>query len=784
MITDNNSRFKISVLLIAGSILFSHALFRIFPGVFEVLNAQTVDRLFLLRNSFERFSPPYHHHIVHVDFNPTSIESLNQYHLSRKNYAEMINALASMGVSAQVFDYIFPGRIRDADDLRLIQETEMAGNVYFGAAFQLISKKGIRHPEGGKKIQKAIPEKMLWHVVVKGDDSEIIRGEDPLLTFDDLADASRGLGSLSVTFERDGVLRKIPVLIKCQSGFFPSLALRVAADYLNVAPSDIVLVPGKQILLKGATIPGLKEPVDIAIPIDRKGNMIVNYSGPWEFMDHYGFSDVLLAAEDPSQKEAWREELKTKIIIISDVATGSADIGPVPVDANYPLSGVHANVINSILNRTFLKELTGLEMLWIELVVMVLLLAVSLARSSILFCAGSGVLATCFLISAGTGFLFGKVILNIIRPLVFLSVSSVSILIYRYMLEEKEKFITLRQRDFIRETFGRYLSNEVVQELLDSPEKRKMSGEIREVTFLVSDLRGFTGMTSELPPDKIIDIINRYFEHMFVVIARYRGTVNELMGDGILTFFGAPLCADDDPERAVACAIEMQNRMQEVNAEILRMNLPVLTMGIGINTGEAVVGNLGSEQRAKYGALGNAINIAYRIESYTIGGQILISTSTYEKVRSIVQVKEIKEVRFKGISDPVCLYDLVGMSGKYNISLIDQETDVLKELDIPLKIQCFRLEGKTVSETPISGKIIGLGKTMARALMDNNIHSNENLKVIVRSVDSEDSAEAYSKVISINEKTDSPDYKTVLLQFTWLSQKAKSLLKLNRTRDG
>jgi len=154
LITDNHSRFKISGLLIAGSILFSHALFRIFPGVFEVWNAQTVDRLFLLRNSFERFSPPYHHHIVHVDFNPTSIESLNQYHLSRKNYAEMINALASMGVSAQVFDYIFPGRIRDADDLKLIQETEMAGNVYFGAAFQLVSKKGIRHPEGKKRYKK------------------------------------------------------------------------------------------------------------------------------------------------------------------------------------------------------------------------------------------------------------------------------------------------------------------------------------------------------------------------------------------------------------------------------------------------------------------------------------------------------------------------------------------------------------------------------------------------------------------------------------------------------
>ena len=198
----------------------------------------------------------------------------------------------------------------------------------------------------------------------------------------------------------------------------------------------------------------------------------------------------------------------------------------------------------------------------------------------------------------------------------------------------------LRQRDFIRDTFGRYLSKEVVEELLESPDGLRLGGELREITLLVSDLRGFTSMAERLSPQEVIDFLNRYLERMVDIITRYDGTVDEFQGDGILAFFGAPLVGEDDPERAIACAIEMQMALQEINAERLELQLPELAMGIGINTGEVIVGNIGSEKRTKYGAVGSAINAAYRIESYTVGGQILISPTTYEHVRSLVQVRD------------------------------------------------------------------------------------------------------------------------------------------------
>src|SRR5438876_12124366 len=162
--------------------------------------------------------------------------------------------------------------------------------------------------------------------------------------------------------------------------------------------------------------------------------------------------------------------------------------------------------------------------------------------------------------------------------------------------------------------------------------------------MLVSDLRGFSSMVARLDPHTVVQITNRYLARMIDVITRYRGTVDEFQGDGILAFFGAPLAAPDDAERAVACAIEMQQALVAVNDEQRAAGLPELAMGIGINTGEVIVGNIGSEQRTKYGAVGAAINLAYRIESQTIGGQVLLGPRTYELVCDVVDVRGSVEV--------------------------------------------------------------------------------------------------------------------------------------------
>jgi adenylate cyclase len=352
----------------------------------------------------------------------------------------------------------------------------------------------------------------------------------------------------------------------------------------------------------------------------------------------------------------------------------------------------------------------------------------------------------------------------------------ISINVYRYINEEKEKMESLRERDFIRDTFGRYMSGEVVEELLDSPAGLKMSGEIREVTFLVSDLRGFTALTSRLSPHEIIEVINRYFEHMVEIISQYRGVVNEFLGDGILVFFGAPLQAEDDAERAVACAIEMQGAMERVNETQRSLNLPELAMGIGINTGEVVVGNIGSERRAAYGAVGSPINIAYRIEAFTVGGQILISPSTYEKVQSDVKVTATRQVQFKGIDHPVNIYDVIGLSGAYNVDVPEKKAETLTRLDPPLPIDCYSLEGKIISEAAISGQIIRLGEAVAEASLSQPVKPHSNLRILVSPQEGNDLSEVYAKVLPFEAPGKTASENLVCLQFTWLPEEVKIFL--------
>jgi adenylate cyclase len=349
----------------------------------------------------------------------------------------------------------------------------------------------------------------------------------------------------------------------------------------------------------------------------------------------------------------------------------------------------------------------------------------------------------------------------------------ISINVYRYINEEKEKMESLRQRDFIRNTFGRYMSDEVVEELLGSPEGLSMNGENCEVTFLVSDLRGFTALSEKLIPNEVIEILNRYFEHMVEVIARYRGTVSEFMGDGILAFFGAPLNADDDPERAVACAIEMQNTLVAVNAKQRKLNLPELAMGIGINTGKVVVGNIGSERRAKYGVVGMPINVAFRIESFTIGGQILISANTHKKVSSLVRIRGTKEVMFKGIEKPMCLYNVNGINGLYKVSLLETKMKPLTELDSPFPIDCFIMEGKTVSDAGITGQITHIGESIAEVFLTHKVEAHTNLRIVHSEQGGPRFSALYAKVLPKEEHSAKLSDESVLIKFSTMPNDIK-----------
>jgi hypothetical protein len=276
-------------------------------------------------------------------------------------------------------------------------------------------------------------------------------------------------------------------------------------------------------------------------------------------------------------------------------------------------------------------------------------------------------------------------------------------------------------------------------------------------------------------------MLNRFLEAMVEIIARYRGTVDEVQGDGMLVFFGAPLAAPDDPERAVACAIEMQNKMSEINREQLRDNLPELAMGIGINTGEVVVGNLGSERRAKYGAVGTPINMTYRIESYTTGGQILIGPATYERVHTRVRVGKTVEVQLKGIERPLTLYEITGLEGGYTGTIAHTGGDSHRMLATPLLIRYAVVENKAVSARQSAGSITHLGASSARVVLEDAPPCYANLKIILEPDRGARFPEVYAKLIAIDARESAQEPVRGELVFSFLPDAVKTFLDAQRS---
>lgn len=212
----------------------------------------------------------------------------------------------------------------------------------------------------------------------------------------------------------------------------------------------------------------------------------------------------------------------------------------------------------------------------------------------------------------------------------------------------------------IREAFGCYVSEEIVREILASPDGVNLGGELREVSVLVADLRGFSPMTESIDSRKVLETLNRYFERMSEEIFRHSGTINEFMGDGILVFFGAPRPCPDHARRAVACSVDMQHAMVELNSKNLRDDLPRLKMGIGITSGELVVGTIGSAKRKKYTAVGSAINVAFRVEGKSRPGEILVTQAVKNKVADEVHFGSNWQENLKGVGFTT-LYQVMGM---------------------------------------------------------------------------------------------------------------------------
>jgi adenylate cyclase len=584
------------------------------------------------------------------------------------------------------------------------------------------------------------------------------------------------VGSNDLIVDADNKIRRDLLFVQTPQGeMMPSFGMYLALLYLEKEGIQIQEIPGTTDWRLGKTSFNRFQSNDGGyIRADDGGyQVLLNYRGPSNRFTIVPMRDIL---NDKVPKDWGRD----RIILIGGVSETFPDLYFTPYSSSLlsspeRMAGVeiHANIASQILSaavegRSLLKSWPEpLEWLWILLWATVGgvlswqgrytggVTNFSIHRAFGPILAGGTLAGSTYIAFVGGWWI------PIIPPVLALSGSAFVIMAY----------IAQTARG-IRKTFGRYLTDEVVANLLEHPEGLKLGGERRKITILTSDLRGFTALSERLSPEEVIKVLNLYLGCMADVITQYQGTIDEFMGDGILVLFGAPTAREDDAQRAIACGIAMQLAMDSVNEKIKQLDLPHLEMGIGINTGDVVVGNIGSEKRSKYGVVGSQVNLTYRIESYTVGGQVLISELTLKEAGSIVKVEGQKEVYTKGVKKPVTIYDVVGIGGEYNLFLKQQEEEFFP-LDAVIPIQYAILDGKHVSAVMLKGNLVKLSAKGAEVRSQSSIVALSNIKFNLLNQNTPDSAseDIYAKVIERD--TDNGNF---CIHFTSLPPDIESML--------
>ncbi len=442
-------RLRIGIFISTAVILFTHLFYWLLPEVTTMWNYRVIDRAFQFRASSPVFKPLYNDTVVHVDINQSTLRRIDCRHLNRHHHAKAIANLGAMATTSQLYDFVFASERTELEDRELVEATRSAGNAYFGLVF--LFDRALPQSDKSSSDFSAKPylDATRWDVMLKGTTNSIPKAMDSIATFPKLAEVSRGLGSLNLQYDQDGVYRRYPLLYGYNGAAYPSIVLRIVCDYLQVKPEAIVLDPGRYLTLKSARFPGVEEPRDIRIPIDFSGNMVIDFIGPWEQMRHYNFADILQASKNNSEMALWKDELAGKIVVVSEVLSGSSNTGPVPTDTHYPLSGVHANALHTILTESFFRPLTGWARMFCEWVLAGGVTAAFVYLPAMAFGALAMSAALVYSSVAFGAFLYSRWLFDFIQPNGILLLMMLAMLVHRAIESTRLSVEANRERDLV-----------------------------------------------------------------------------------------------------------------------------------------------------------------------------------------------------------------------------------------------------------------------------------------------------------------------------------------------
>ncbi len=472
-----------------------------------------------------------------------------------------------------------------------------------------------------------------------------------------LSGASLGVGFANIRVDPDHINRKMPLIIKYNGYYYPSIDLLVVMQYYGISKEDVEVRIGKYIKLKNIPAEKMAKPGNdgaVTIPIDEQGFMDINFIGGFGSFNyypyHYFYQDGVF--NNPS--------LHKKILLVAAFSsTGIAsDIHKSPYGESYGIEH-HANALNTILDQNFIFKINTWQNILIFLILAVLLgfflPRLSIVKSIII----TIVLVLFYFIGSQVLFETFNIIYATATPVIQIGLTFTIIIAYRVITEQKEK-------KFIRQTFSKLVAKSVVDELLQDPEKLKLGGDKRIITVLFSDIRGFTSISEKMTPEGLVEHLNEYLEAMTNIVIKYEGTLDKYVGDEIMAFWGAPVPQNDHALLACRAAVEMMQVLKDLNRKWMSIQpepKPPLDIGIGLNTGDMVVALMGSSSRMDYTVMGDNVNLGARLEGTNkeYRTNIIISEYTYEHVKDSIIARELDLVRVKGKELPVRIYELIDM---------------------------------------------------------------------------------------------------------------------------
>ncbi len=622
------------------------------PIIDEYIETLLLDYRFKIRNLVS--PPPIPPDILIVTIDEKSLSTYGRWPWSRKLQAELIEKVFKGNPRSVVVDifYAEPGP-PEAD--RALAE------VIRGHKDRLVIALGFEVEEG-RFFNGDIKDVLYDQAITRIENLKYLRAIEAyrvLLPPEPLS-GSATFGHVYPLPDRDGKLRWENLYIKYDGEYFPSLTLQAARIAMGIAPDKVTIIGGAGV-----------EMGELFIPTDEFGRLHINYIGREGSIIHRSAADVLSGRVPPLF-------FTDKVVFIGTTAMATYDQKNTPFSANMPGVEKNATVVANILNRNFIKKTPVYIDLLVVLLAGILALFTGQKKRALYLVAGYAALTLIVVITNLVLFTWYGLRINLIYPLLTVILEGTFIISYGYFVEEQ------KARE-IRRMFSSYVTERVVNELIKNPDLARLGGERKEITVLFSDIIGFTRFSEGHAPEEVVAMLNEYLGAMTEVIFKWEGTLDKFVGDEIVAFWGAPLEQKDHAGLAVRCALEMVRRLEELQRKWKSEGKPVLDAGIGINTGEVVVGNIGAEgKKMDYTVIGDHVNVGARIETLTrkYNTHILITEFTLNRIgdllttdslyRTHTSIKGLERVTVKGKERPVEIYEVQsltsGLPGKESLS--------------------------------------------------------------------------------------------------------------------